>query len=534
MAEPLPEMEPRTVAGQRVRPVPKADGTIPRSRRQAFGSAFSFMNDLVLDRWEMLGEQPETVTEDEFLSMKPEGAPIEFFQGMTRRQAETRIAEFEHSKFESQFEQFPLTQFGGMAVPFFWDAGTILTLPFGAKNIARASAANSLRQFTLQSAIGAGKVSLGTTLAEGGLQLKQTGGIDPLVLGASAAVPFAAVPTFGALGRGARALAGVRDGEFTNQVGKLTGGKLSPDEASNVAQQSAAKRPPPARVSETEPFRPQRRLAQAFEDYPGGRMQWARDLSAGRGSAREFARGMNVDPDAPAIRDLIIGMQDRSARTSRTPMARNVADRTDINTIRQGGRPPEANLERLREDGLVLPARGDGDVELSETGGMLAKALAAPENNRKLLNDFQADGPGALDRAATRRGIDLDPASNPKASPNRVAAAEISDDEIIKALESARLETADTRPGAPSSDIGGRPARQSTEPANGGEPRPQARPERAVDTDRAGPEVSRPPEPDPEDAAQASKIRKLGGDPEESETIGTRFFEAVTRCGESR
>lgn len=488
-----------------------------------------FANDFVLDRWKGAFRESPTITEGEFKEIVGD-AEVSYHQGMTQRQAEMQLAEWEFNQWDSQFDQYPFTQFGGMAVPFVYDPGTVITLPVGAKNIAGMATARSLRQFMMQGAIAGGKISPAATAAEGALQLSQTGRLDAEILTASAVATAVLPPVIGGIGRGFRAGFGrIRDPRMTKQVMDASGGRATPEQAAQAADEASARPAPPVRILNSEPHVPTVRLNETFQGYPGGRAQWLRDLSAGRSSAREFAQSINVDPDAPALRDLLITMQDRSAQTSRTPLEHNVRLLDAINLFRGGDRSPEVVGALWQEGLLVARQRGPADVpdipgrpaprdtadpllELSETGRLLDEALKDPSTpaNGELLRQVYDDGMGALDRAARQRGVDLDPDTNPRASWHRVAAAEVSDGEIIKALEAAKLQTSDARPRAPTrADTAGAPDEPPVTPAR-----------------------SRDPENvDPDDASQAAKIRELGGDPEQVTTLIRQALDHIDTCG---
>lgn len=515
MTEPLPDMVPRTVAGQRVAPMPLADGTIPRTRRQAFGASMRFSNDFVVDRWRMLNDTDETINEAEFNELV-EGKPVSFFQGITRRQAERRLAEYDFQQWDQQFTQAPFSQFAGMAIPFFYEPGTIASMPAGARNIANITRAGSLtfRQFMQQSTVGASKIAGVSVPLEAAAQIRQTGVVEPMTLAATGLVPFALTPAFGALGRGVRlGLGRIKDGPMTKNVIDATHGRVDPETASRIADNTASSVPPRPRVLSSDPMPPTERLNVWFQGYPGGRAQWLRDISAGKDLARSYARDLGLDPDAPSVRDLVVLMQDRSAQTFDTPPSYNGKVLHMLNRLRAGKATPD-DISSLTDAGLVLPrARlvgGElvptGENALSVTGRLLDDALRnskTPEN-RAFINSVIKRGSAAVDEVAARRGIDLDPDTNPQASPNRVASAEVvSDEDLLKALDAAWLKTARRGEGMPT----------DTPPARDPAPGPQKA--RIIDADQT--EID-------------AGIRRMGGDPEQLNNIRDRILAQMDTC----
>ena len=530
MAEPLPEMVPRTVAGQRVAPIPLADGTIPRTRGQAFGATFSFANDFVLDRWKMLGEEGQTITEQEHKDLVGD-RPIPFFQGITGRQTERRIAEFDFAQTDAQYSQFPLTQFAAGVIPFFYEPGTLATMPLGGKNIkaiARAPAF-SMRQFLTQSGIGSAKIATGSVAVEAAQQVKQTGVLEPVSLAGAGLAPFVLTPAFGALGRGIRAGIGkIKDGPMTARVIDATEGRLSPEQASKVADDVANAPAPRPRILGEDVPTPKRRLAQVFEGFPEGQAEFLRGLSAGREDARAFATRIGLDPDAPALRDLVATMQDRSSQTRSTKPSFNGKVLSQLNRLRKGEATPD-DIQTLTDAGLVLPkaklvdgeVKPTGEVSLSASGRLLDDALQNSKDpaNRALINDVVRRGPAALDDAAAQRGVDLDPATNAQASPNRIVAPDtVSDGEVIKALDAAAVKTA-----GPESDLFGQPGVRGTAP----EPRGRAQPDDAGTASRVG----AADEVDAERAQLDAGIRRFGGDPEALDSLSARVLEQIRTCG---
>jgi hypothetical protein len=451
---PVPNMQPRTFMGQPVTGVGMTDrGPLPRSFWEATASEFDFRGDQMVERWRMLGEpRGEPMLPEEFQELAGD-REIPFEPGITKDEAERRVMFYDYEQWESRMQGRPIASLLGGFGPALLDPASVVTMPVGGVNFARAALTPTLGKFLGQMALGGAKAGVAVAPFEVAYQRAETGTIRPGELAGAVIGPILLAPALGAAGRGLRRLFGANGHEVNRTVRNLaTDGTRDPVEAVRIINEASREGlPPPPRSQRTapRPATPVRRLQETFADYRGGHRQFVRDLAAGRAEAQTKLEALGVRADDPAIERMIDRLARASDQRSSTPTDYNLRLLDTFNLARAGEVLDPAQRQILTENGLARPAaagvEGDAPIELTNTGTRLAEALDAPREvrNAKLLRKVNTQGAGAvrndLEAAATKGTGDL-----PDPGP-RVIDDDWDDAELIRALETARRPAPDLR-----------------------------------------------------------------------------------------
>lgn len=327
-------------------------GVRPRGVWRTFGSAMDFAAEDVGRRWTSLFDgASDPITAGEFKELAGE-RPVQWFPGMTRRQAEFRLHQHDYQVNMAQYQNRPIAEFLGMFPPYMVDPVTLATLPVGGAQFRAAVMAGSSRQFWKQTFFGGGMVGAASIPVEGFVQAQAYGEIVPEIMAAATLAPVVLAPLGTGLGR-------VLRGRSVSTLS--TAARLAAEDPARFDALARALDSPPERADlflpqDIGPPKPlEIRLRETFADYPGGVVAWVRDLAVRSESALAKAQRLGIDPDHPAIRDLTV-IRARTEAGSAPPGPEHFERVSDFHDAVAGRASPE-QVERLRQAGLW------GDVE---------------------------------------------------------------------------------------------------------------------------------------------------------------------------